>query len=126
MGDFYDSVKLQKASSDSEASNGRRSKPFEGVFHELRSNPQAFIHRTRDTLLGKSPQLHKALHRTSSEIIQWMQKGSPWRAFLISTVGIVLLLGLAGLGTFMLFFLAATLNAVAVGFLASVASVGAF
>lgn len=55
-----------------------------------------------------------------------MHKGGPWRAFLVSTVGIVLLLALVGLGTFLLFFLAATVNAVAIGFLASVASVGAF
>ena len=38
----------------------------------------------------------------------------------------MLLLGLLGLGSFMLFFLAITVNAVAVGFLASIASIGAF
>ena len=38
----------------------------------------------------------------------------------------MLLLGLAGVAIFMLFFLIATVNAVAIGFLGSVASVGAF
>ena len=38
----------------------------------------------------------------------------------------MVLLGLLGLGSFMLFFLAITVNAVAVGFLASIASIGAF
>lgn len=126
MGDFCDPGKLSEASSDKEVPNAGKSKGFEGTFHELRSDPHGFIHRTRKSLWKTSPQLQESLNRTSSEIVFWMQKGSPWRAFLVSSVGVVLLLGLAGLGTFMLFFLAATLNAVAIAFLASVASVGAF
>ncbi|MCO5600343.1 hypothetical protein L7F22_054454 [Adiantum nelumboides] len=86
----------------------------------------SFIHRTRESLWAKSAQFHKTLQHTSSDLALWMQKGSPWRAFVVSTGAIVALLALAGLGTFVLFFLAATLNAVAIGFLASIAAVGAF
>lgn len=98
---------------------------LEGIY-QWRSGSTSFIHRTRESLWEKSAQIHKALRQASFELVVWMQKGGPWRTFLVSTVAIVLLLGFAGLGTFMLFFLAVTLNAVAVGFLASIASVGAF
>ncbi|KAI5084311.1 hypothetical protein GOP47_0000480 [Adiantum capillus-veneris] len=94
--------------------------------HPWSSNPTSFIHRTQESLWVKSAQLQKSLRHASSDLTLWMKKGSPWRAFLVSTVAIVLLLALAGVGTFMFFFLAATLNAVAIGFLASVAAVGAF
>lgn len=105
--------------------HGRSHGDGDGVVIGLRS-PLTFIHRTRESLREKSPQLKDGVRHTSSEIVQWMHKGGPWRAFLVSTVGIVLLLALVGLCTFLLFFLAATVNAVAIGFLASVASVGAF
>ncbi|MCO5588706.1 hypothetical protein L7F22_042665 [Adiantum nelumboides] len=85
----------------------------------------AFFHRTRDCFRERSPQLKEAVHHLSAEILQWMHKGGIWRALLVTTVGVVLLLGLAGLGAFMLFFLLATLNAIVIGFLGSVASVGA-
>lgn len=86
----------------------------------------AFFQRTRDSFRERSPQIKEAVRNTSSDIVRWMHKGGPWRAFLVTTVGIVLLLGLAGLGAFMFFFLIATLNAVVIGFLGSIASVGAF
>lgn len=108
---------------ESQVANG--GERLQGI-HQWRSGSTSFIHRTRESLWEKSAQIHKALRQASVELVVWMQKGSPWRAFLVSTVAIVLLLGLAGLGTFILFFLAVTLNAVAVGFLASIASVGAF
>ncbi|KAI5063049.1 hypothetical protein GOP47_0021596 [Adiantum capillus-veneris] len=85
----------------------------------------AFFHRTRDSFRERSPQLKEAVRHTSAEILQWMHKGGVWRAFLVTTVGVVLLLGLAGLSAFMLFFLIATFNAIVIGFLGSVASVGA-
>lgn len=86
----------------------------------------AFFHRTRDSFRERSPQIKEAVRKTSSDIVQWMHEGGAWRAFLVTAVGIVLLLGLAGIGAFMFFFLVATLNAVVVGFLGSLASVGAF
>lgn len=98
----------------------------DGVDGVVTRSPLTFMLRTKESLREKSPQLKDALRHTSSEIVRWMHKGGPWRAFLVSTVGTVLLLALAGFFTFMLFFLAATVSAIAIGFLASVASVGAF
>ncbi|KAI5063048.1 hypothetical protein GOP47_0021595 [Adiantum capillus-veneris] len=89
------------------------------------NNSLPFLHRTRKSFQERYPQLKDAARHTFTDILQWMHKGGVWRAFLVTAVGVVLLLGLAGLSAFILFFLSATLNAIVIGFLGSVASVGA-
>eukprot|EP00249_Psilotum_nudum_P016087 c25650_g1_i1 orf=323-943(+) len=102
------------------------------IVHGILSNrdgvtgSQSYAQRTKRVFHEKAPQLKAACRHTLSDIVRWTKEGGQWRAFLVTTVAIVLLLVLTGFVVFMLFFAVATANAVAIGFLGSLALVGAF
>eukprot|EP00252_Welwitschia_mirabilis_P013286 TRINITY_DN29289_c0_g1_i1.p1 TRINITY_DN29289_c0_g1~~TRINITY_DN29289_c0_g1_i1.p1 ORF type:complete len:237 (+),score=33.42 TRINITY_DN29289_c0_g1_i1:209-919(+) len=84
------------------------------------------IARTKKAFAKNVPLIKLAAKRSSDDLIRWTRSGSAWRALLVISVGTILLLALTGLGAFMLFFLAATTNAIIVSLLMSLAAVGTF
>ncbi|CBI28637.3 unnamed protein product, partial [Vitis vinifera] len=58
--------------------------------------------------------------------MHWTRRGSALRALLVISVGTITLLALTGLLVFMLFFLAATFNAIVISLLMSLAAAGGF
>ncbi|KAJ7147021.1 hypothetical protein O6H91_15G044300 [Diphasiastrum complanatum] len=86
----------------------------------------SFGDRVRYVLSEKGPSLQQAARSLVDEILLWLRQGGALRAFLFTAVGTVILLALSGLATFLVFFLIATTNAIAVGFLMSLTAVGAF
>ncbi|KAL8233161.1 hypothetical protein R6Q57_002939 [Mikania cordata] len=67
----------------------------------------------------------KASLNTKREIVIWTH-GRPLRALLVVSAGIVTLLALSGMLEFMVVFVAATVNAIVISFLISLAAVGGF
>ncbi|KAM7523890.1 hypothetical protein LguiA_013792 [Lonicera macranthoides] len=91
----------------------------------LASTPP-LLHRIKSSLSDNLPLLPQALANTGSDILLWSRRGSPLRALLVLSVGTITLVSLTGLLLFMIFFLAATVNAVAISFLMSLAAAGCF
>ncbi|XP_024526730.1 uncharacterized protein LOC112345063 [Selaginella moellendorffii] len=87
---------------------------------------RSVVRRTREAFTRRAPRFRLAARSASADIMRWMHRGGPWRAFLVSTLGIVVFVSLAALATFILFLVTATANAVAIGFLMSVTGIGAF
>ncbi|RDX76883.1 hypothetical protein CR513_43077, partial [Mucuna pruriens] len=72
------------------------------------------------------PLFPEASRNYSRHLLLWSRQGSPLRRLLFISVGIVALVALSGFLAFLLFFLAATINAVFVSFLISLAVAGGF
>lgn len=84
------------------------------------------IERTKQAFKENTPRIKHSARNSTHNLMHWMHQGGLWRAFLVISVGMILLLSLTGLGAFMLIFLAATTNTIIVGFLMSLAAVGGF
>ena len=56
-----------------------------GVGHQPRG-PLSFIHRAKESLKTKSPQIKESLRFNSSRISQWAQEGGPWRSLFVYVV----------------------------------------
>lgn len=78
------------------------------------------------SLSDKAPIIQEASRNTGRNVIIWTRKGSPLRALLVISVGTITLLALTGLLVFMLFFAVATINAIIVSLLMSLAAAGGF
>lgn len=85
-----------------------------------------FIRRTKQAFKENGPLIKQAANNSTKDLIDWTRSGGPWRAFLVISVGTILLLAMTGFGAFMLFFMAATANTIIVGLLMSLAAVGGF
>ncbi|TKY56672.1 hypothetical protein E2542_SST21118 [Spatholobus suberectus] len=72
------------------------------------------------------PLFPEASRNYSRHLLLWSRQGSPLRRLLFISVGIVALVALSGLVVFTLFFLAATINAIFVSLLISLAVAGGF
>ncbi|KAH9305227.1 hypothetical protein KI387_009631, partial [Taxus chinensis] len=86
----------------------------------------SIFERTKRALKENAPLIKHSATNSTRNLMHWMHRGGPWRAFLVIWVGTILLLSLTGLGAFMLFFLAATTNTIILGLLMSLAAVGGF
>ncbi|XP_050226334.1 uncharacterized protein LOC126676218 [Mercurialis annua] len=84
------------------------------------------MQRIKTSLSENVPRLKDASRNTGREIMLWTRRGSSLRALLVIAVGTIALLTLTGLLVFMLFFLAATVNAIVVSLLISLAAAGGF
>ncbi|KAJ6824442.1 uncharacterized protein M6B38_272820 [Iris pallida] len=82
--------------------------------------------RIRASLAKTAPDLREASRNSAHDLLRWTRQGSPLRAALVVSVGTIMLLALAGLSVFMLFFVAAMLNAVIISALMSLAAAGGF
>ncbi|KVH92151.1 uncharacterized protein LOC112515796 [Cynara cardunculus var. scolymus] len=82
--------------------------------------------RIKKSLMEAAPMFREAIMNTRREVLLWTRRGSPLRALLVVSVGIATLLGLTGMLVFTLFFVAATVNAIVISLLISLAAVGGF
>ncbi|GMI85516.1 LDAP Interacting Protein [Hibiscus trionum] len=90
------------------------------------SGSAPLLHRIKTSVSENVPRLGEASRNTSRSVLQWTRSGSPLRAILVISVGTVTCLTLTGLLVFMLFFLAATVNAIIISFLIALAAAGGF
>ncbi|XP_073274762.1 uncharacterized protein [Primulina huaijiensis] len=84
------------------------------------------LQRIKASLSDNIPLLRDASRNTARYIIAWTRRGSPLRALFVVSVGTIALLALTGLSVFLLFFVAATFNAVVISLLMSLAAAGGF
>ncbi|XP_058108427.1 uncharacterized protein LOC131251608 isoform X2 [Magnolia sinica] len=112
-----------------------REETLYGVFNHLFAavffpDPSAsslpLIQRLRNAFSEKSPSLKEATRNSTRKLLVWTRRGSPLRALLVISVGTITLLALTGLMVFMLFFQAATVNAIVISLLMSLAAAGGF
>ncbi|XP_008806622.1 uncharacterized protein LOC103719253 [Phoenix dactylifera] len=90
------------------------------------SPPPPLIQRIKASSAKAAPRLREASRNSAHDLLLWTRQGSPLRALLVISVGTITLVALTGLLVFMLFFLAATLNAIIIAFLMSLAAAGGF
>ncbi|XP_055828376.1 uncharacterized protein LOC129896478 [Solanum dulcamara] len=90
------------------------------------NNNGQFIQRIKGFVSENVPLLHQASKNTAHNVYTWTRKGSPLRALLVVSVGTIALLALTGLLVFMVFFIAATVNAIVISLLMSLVAAGGF
>ncbi|GFZ09617.1 hypothetical protein Acr_21g0002160 [Actinidia rufa] len=86
----------------------------------------SLLRRIKGSLAENVPLLRDASKNTGRDLLLWTRRGTPLRALLVVSVGTITLLALTGLFIFMLFFLAATVNAIVISLLMSLAAAGGF
>ncbi|XVF71043.1 hypothetical protein PTKIN_Ptkin12aG0003100 [Pterospermum kingtungense] len=120
---------------DQKYSNCSRSsdETLPGVLHRLISTiifadepSTRLLQRIKISVSENGPRLGEASRNTGLAVLNWTRRGSPLRALLVISVGTIALLTLTGLLVFMLFFLAATVNAIIISLLISLAAAGGF
>ncbi|KAL3613379.1 hypothetical protein CASFOL_042792 [Castilleja foliolosa] len=84
------------------------------------------LQRIKSSLSVNVPLLRKASRNTGRHVLIWTRGGGPFRPIFVVSVGTIALLALTGLLVFMLFFAAATINAVIISLLVSLAAAGGF
>ncbi|XP_073146502.1 uncharacterized protein [Henckelia pumila] len=84
------------------------------------------LQRIKASLSDNVPLLRDASTNTARHILAWTRRGTPLRALFVISVGTIALLSLTGLSVFLLFFVAATFNAVVISLLMSLAAAGGF
>nr|ABO31374.1 unknown [Gossypium hirsutum] len=84
------------------------------------------LQRIKISVSENGPRLGEASRNTGQTLLRWTRRGSPLRALLVISLGSVAFLALTGLLTFMLIFLVATVNAIIVSLLISLAAAGGF
>ncbi|XP_050101855.1 uncharacterized protein LOC126581953 [Malus sylvestris] len=114
-----------------------REETLYGIFHHLiveilfpgstsAGAAAPLFQRIKTSLAKNGPLLHEASRNSGRNVFLWTRRGSPLRALLVISVGTITLLALTGLLVFMLFFVAATFNAVVISLLLSLAAAGGF
>ncbi|CAI0555254.1 unnamed protein product [Linum tenue] len=89
-------------------------------------DPAPLLQRIKASLSENGPLLKDATTNTGRKILVWTRNGSHLRALLVISVGTIALLAMTGILVFMLFFLAATINAIVISLLMSLAAAGGF
>ncbi|KAM3283393.1 putative protein isoform X2 [Capsicum chacoense] len=84
------------------------------------------IERIKGSISENVPLIQQASKNTAHNVYAWTRKGSSFRALLVVSVGTIALLALTGLLVFMVFFVAATVNAIVISLLMSLAAAGGF
>ncbi|KAL3525051.1 hypothetical protein ACH5RR_013423 [Cinchona calisaya] len=84
------------------------------------------LHRIKAALSQNIPLLRVATKNSAHHLLLWTRRGSPLRPLIVVSVGTIALLALTGFLVFMLFFVAATINAIVISLLVSLAAVGGF
>lgn len=107
------------------------------VFHRLITeiffpNPNTsyesntLLHRIKTSVSKNLPLLREASRNTGRDVLLWTRRGSLLRALLVVSVGTITLLASTGFLVFILFFLVATVNAIVISLLISLAAAGGF
>ncbi|KAK4745145.1 hypothetical protein SAY87_011457 [Trapa incisa] len=87
---------------------------------------ESLLQRAKISFSDNVPLLPQASRNTGRHLLHWTRRGSPLRALLVISVGTITLIALTGVMVFMLFFLAATVNAIVISLLMSLAAAGGF
>ncbi|XP_047323586.1 uncharacterized protein LOC124927245 [Impatiens glandulifera] len=82
--------------------------------------------RIKSFLSQNLPLLPEASTNTARNLLLWARHGTPLRALLLASVGTIGVMTLTGLLVFMIFFLAATVNAIVISLLMCLAAAGGF
>ncbi|PIN06082.1 hypothetical protein CDL12_21373 [Handroanthus impetiginosus] len=96
------------------------------VFFPDRDSSASLLQRIKSSLSVNIPLLGEASRNSGRRVLIWTRRGGALRALLVVSVGTIFLLTLTGLLVFMLFFLAATVKAVVISLLVSLAAAGGF
>ncbi|XP_075651139.1 uncharacterized protein LOC142621688 isoform X2 [Castanea sativa] len=94
------------------------------LFPDHSTDPAPLLHRIKTSVAHNAPRLREASGNTARNVYIWTRRGSHLRALLVISVGTITLLALTGLLVFMLFFLAATVNAIVISLLVSLVAAG--
>ncbi|KGN51068.1 uncharacterized protein LOC101212066 [Cucumis sativus] len=86
----------------------------------------SLFHRVKVSVTDNGPAVAQACRNFGRDVLSWTRRGSPLRALLVISVGTIVLLAMTGSLIFLFFFLAATLNAIIISLLVSLAAVGGF
>ncbi|XP_020226416.1 uncharacterized protein LOC109807786 [Cajanus cajan] len=86
----------------------------------------SILRRIKVSVSDNAPLLPDASRNSARDVILWTRRGTPFRALFVISVGTVAFVALTGLLVFMLFFLAATINAIVISLLMSLAAAGGF
>ncbi|KAK4262426.1 hypothetical protein QN277_027986 [Acacia crassicarpa] len=105
-----------------------------GVLHRLITsiifpepdNAAPMLNRIKISVSQNVPLIPEASRNTGRDVLLWTRRGSPLRALLVIAVGAITCVALTGLLVFALFFLAATINAIVISLLMSLAAAGGF
>ncbi|XP_054790191.1 uncharacterized protein LOC129295677 [Prosopis cineraria] len=105
-----------------------------GVLHRLITsiifpepdNAAPLLNRIKISVSKNAPLIPEASKNTGRDVLLWTRRGSPLRALLVISVGTITCVALTGLLVFALFFLAATVNAIVISLLMSLAAAGGF
>ncbi|XP_071733849.1 uncharacterized protein [Rutidosis leptorrhynchoides] len=88
---------------------------------------QNSVHGIKKSLIEAAPMFREAIVNARRDLLIWTRRdNSHLRGLLVVSAGIVTLLALTGVLVFMLFFAAATVNAIVISLLISFAAVGGF
>uniref|UniRef100_F6HI07 Uncharacterized protein n=1 Tax=Vitis vinifera TaxID=29760 RepID=F6HI07_VITVI len=96
------------------------------IFFPDPTSSASLLRRVKISVADNVPLLRQASKNTARNVMHWTRRGSALRALLVISVGTITLLALTGLLVFMLFFLAATFNAIVISLLMSLAAAGGF
>ncbi|CAL9748471.1 unnamed protein product [Musa acuminata subsp. burmannicoides] len=88
--------------------------------------PPSLLQRLRSSAAKAAPRLREASRISVRDLLLWTRRGGPLRALFVISVGTISLLALTGLLSFIIFLFVATLNAVIVSLLMSLAAAGGF
>ncbi|XP_027336260.1 uncharacterized protein LOC113850093 isoform X2 [Abrus precatorius] len=86
----------------------------------------SLLRRIKVSVADNAPLIPEASRNSASNVLLWTRRGSPFRALLVISVGTVTFVALTGLLVFLLFFVAATINAILISLLMSLAAAGGF
>ncbi|KAG4923453.1 uncharacterized protein LOC114396821 [Glycine soja] len=84
------------------------------------------LRRIKVSVADNATLLPEASRNSARDVLIWTRRGTPFRALFVISVGTVTFVALTGLLVFMLFFLAATVNAIVISLLMSLAAAGGF
>ncbi|MED6143278.1 hypothetical protein PIB30_004781 [Stylosanthes scabra] len=90
------------------------------------STSDSLLKRIKISLAQNVPLLPEASRKSAHDLLLWTRQGSPFRAIFVITVGTITSVALTGLLVFLLFFVAATINAIVISLLVSLAAAGGF
>ncbi|TKY47371.1 hypothetical protein E2542_SST29431 [Spatholobus suberectus] len=90
------------------------------------SEDGSLLRRIKVSVADNAPLLPEASRNSARDVILWTRRGTPFRALFVISVGTVAFVAFTGLLVFMLFFLVATINAVVILLLMSLAAAGGF
>ncbi|KAG4975082.1 hypothetical protein AAZX31_11G218500 [Glycine max] len=86
----------------------------------------SLLRRIKLSVADHAPLLPEASKNSARDVLLWTRRGTPFRPLFVISVGTVTFVALTALLVFMLFFLAATINAIVISLLISLAAAGGF